>query len=67
MRYIVFSFGEGDYLCNEDGSLLIFDSKGLAFQYMQKHYHNPVPVSKTKKIINYPAYYSAPFKLQKVC
>lgn len=67
MKYVVFSFETGDYLCDDSDCLLIFESRGLAYQYMQEHYHKPVPVSKTKRIINYPNYYQAPFKLQKVC
>lgn len=66
MRYIIFSFEQGDYLRDEEDQLLVFDSQGLAFQYIQKHYHLPVPVTRTKKIIHYPNYYQAPFRFLKV-
>lgn len=67
MKYIIFSFEEGDYLSDASGKLLVFDSQGLAFQYLQKHYHQPLPKHKTKKVTNYPKYYKAPFKCHKVC
>lgn len=67
MKYIIFSFAEGDYLYDDNGKLLVFESQGLAFQYMQTHYHQPLPKHKTKKIMNYPKYYQAPFKCHKVC
>ncbi len=66
MKYVIFSFAEGDYLYNDNGKLLVFESQGLAFQYMQTHYHQPLPEHKTKKIMNYPKYYQAPFKCHKV-
>ena len=34
---------------------------------MQVHYHIPLPVQKTKKVIHYPNYYQAPFKVHRVC
>lgn len=67
MKYIIFSFAEGDYLYDATGKLLIFESQGLAFQYMQTHYHQPLPRHKTNKIKNYSKYYQAPFKCRKVC
>ena len=67
MKYVIFSFQDGDYICDNQGRLLIFESRGLACQYMQVHYHNPLPIQRTKKIIHYPKYYQAPFRVQKVC
>ncbi|AUA18422.1 TPA: hypothetical protein ACGO97_000763 [Streptococcus suis] len=67
MGYVVFSFEDGDYLCDKEGRILVFESRGLACQYMQVNYHIPLPVQKTKRIIHYPKYYQAPFRVQKVC
>lgn len=67
MKYVIFSFQDGDYICDNQGRLLIFESRGLACQYMQVHYHSPLPVQRTKRIIHYPKYYQAPFRVQKVC
>lgn len=67
MKFVIFSFEQGDYLCDIDDSVLVFDSRGLALQYLQKHYHQPVPITKTKKIKHYPNYYQAPFRLRRVC
>ena len=67
MRYVIFSFEDGDYLCDNQGQLLIFESRGLAYQYMQINYHSPLPIQKTKRIIHYPNFYHAPFKVHKVC
>lgn len=66
MKYIIFSFEEGDYLCDENDCLLVFESRGLASQYMQKNFQNPMPVQKTKRISHYPKYYQAPFRVYKV-
>lgn len=66
MGYVIFSFEEGDYLCDEKDSLLVFKSRGLACQYMQENYRNPLPIQRTKRIIH-PKCYQAPFKVQKVC
>lgn len=63
MKYIVFSFMEGDYLRGIDGKILMFESLGLASQYLQANFHKPDPVSRTKRIVNYPKYYPAPFKM----
>ncbi|MGT2755187.1 hypothetical protein [Streptococcus ovis] len=63
MKYIIFSFEEGDYLCTENGQILIFETLGLAYQYLQENFHQPIPETRTKKIIHYPAYYRAPFRL----
>ncbi|MGM9885587.1 hypothetical protein [Streptococcus hyointestinalis] len=67
MKYIIFSFELGDYVCDENNHILVFASRGLACQYMQENYRKPVPVQKTKRMIHYPKCYQAPFKLQKVC
>lgn len=67
MKYVIFSFEEGDYLCDDQDQLLIFESRGLACQYLQIHYHRAEPVQKTKKMIHYPNYYQAPFRVHKVC
>ena len=67
MKYVIFSFEEGDYLCDENDSLLVFESRGLACQYMQEKYQNPMPIQRTKRIIHYPKCYQAPFKVEKVC
>ncbi|WP_258380440.1 hypothetical protein [Streptococcus thermophilus] len=67
MGYVIFSFVTGDYLCDEEDHLLVFESKGVASQYLQEHYHQPVPETRTKRIINYPNYYQAPFRFHRVC
>ncbi|EPV91398.1 MULTISPECIES: hypothetical protein [Streptococcus] len=67
MKYVIFSFEEGDYLCDNKDKLLIFESRGLAYQYMQKHYLKPIPLQKTKRIMYPTSYYQAPFKVQQVC
>lgn len=67
MKYVIFSFESGDYLCNEEDRILVFDTLGLAFQYLQENYYHPVPVYKTKRFMNYPDAYTAPFKFQQVC
>lgn len=66
MGYVIFSFEDGDYLCDKNDCLLVFDSRGLACQYMQEKYQNSLPIQRTKRIIHYPKYYNAPFKVQKV-
>lgn len=66
MGYVIFSFEVGDYLCDDMDQLLIFASRGLAYQYMQDHYHLTVPIQKTKRFIHYPDYYQAPFKVRRV-
>ena len=35
MKYVIFSFGLGDYICNGRIKFLVFDTLGLAFQYLQ--------------------------------
>ncbi|MFU1594416.1 hypothetical protein [Streptococcus dysgalactiae] len=67
MGYVIFSFEDGDYLYDKQGQLLVFESRGLACQYMQVNYHIPLPVQRTKKIVNYPKYYQAPFKIKQLC
>ena len=67
MAYVIFSFADGEYLCDNQGKLLIFESRGLACQYMQLNYHTPLPIHKTKKIIHYSNYYQAPFRVHRVC
>lgn len=67
MGYVIFSFEDGDYLYDSQGRLLVFKSRGLACQYMQVNYHIPLPVQKTKRVINYRNFYQAPFKVHKVC
>lgn len=67
MGYIIFSFEDGDYLYGSKGELLVFESRGLASQYMQVNYQIPLPDQRTKRIIHYPKYYQAPFRVQKVC
>ena len=63
----IFSFEIGDYLRDEKKNLLVFETQGMASQYLQKWYHKPVPVTRTKRIIQYPNYYQAPFRFHKVC
>lgn len=65
MGYVIFSFEDGDYLYDNQGQILVFKSRGLACQYMQVHYHIPLPIQKTK-MMNYPNFYQAPFKIHKV-
>ena len=67
MGYVIFSFEDGDYLYDSQGRLLVFESRGLACQYMQVNYHIPLPLQKTKRVMNYPNFYQAPFKIHKVC
>ena len=67
MGYVIFSFEDGDYLYDNQGQILVFKSRGLACQYMQVHYHIPLPLVKTKRVMNYPNFYQAPFKIHKVC
>lgn len=67
MKYAIFSFEIGDYLRDEEENLLIFESQGTASQYLQKNYHKPVPVTRTKRFFHYPNYYQAPFRFHKVC
>lgn len=67
MKYVIFSFEEGDYLCDKQNCILLFESRGLACQYIKEKYQNSIPVQRTKKIIHYPQFYRAPFKVQKVC
>ena len=66
MGYVIFSFEDGDYLYDKQGQILVFKSRGLACQYMQVHYHIPLPIQKTKRVMNYPNFYQAPFKIHKV-
>lgn len=66
MGYVIFSFEDGDYLDDNQGQILVFKSRGLACQYMQVHYHIPLPIQKTKRVMNYPNFYQAPFKIHKV-
>ena len=66
MGYVIFSFEDGDYLCDRD-RILVFSSKGLAFQYLREYRCQSVPIQKTKRFIHYPDYYHAPFRVQKVC
>lgn len=42
MKYVIFSFELGDYICNGENKVLVFDTLGLAFQYLQKHYRKPL-------------------------
>ena len=67
MGYVIFSFEDGDYLYDNQGQILVFKSRGLACQYMQVHYHIPLPLQKTKRVMNYPTFSQAPFKIHKVC
>ncbi|MDO4667036.1 MAG: hypothetical protein Q4A90_04280 [Streptococcus sp.] len=67
MGYVVLNFEDGEYLSNEYGQILIFESRGLACQYMKETYQNPMPVQRTKRVIHYPKCYRAPFKVQRVC
>ncbi|WP_228064533.1 hypothetical protein [Streptococcus danieliae] len=66
VKYVIFSFEMGDYLCNEDNHILVFDTLGLAYQYLQLRHQKPVPAHRTNKLVN-PDVYQAPFKLLKVC
>lgn len=66
MGYVIFSFEDGDYLYDNQGQILVFKSRGLACQYMQVHYHIPLSIQKTKRVMNYPNFYQAPFKIHKV-
>ncbi|HER0816491.1 TPA: hypothetical protein VJE30_001321 [Streptococcus pyogenes] len=67
MKFVIFSFAIGDYLCDSQNHLLVFDSRGLALQYLREHYREPIPTSRTKKFIHYTKYYKAPFRLHEVC
>ncbi|WP_449463284.1 hypothetical protein [Streptococcus suis] len=67
MYYIIFSFEIGDYLSDEEGGLLLFDSRGLACQYLQSHYQRPIPVQRTNRKLHLPDIYDAPFKIQRAC
>ena len=67
MGYVIFSFEDGDYHYDNQGQILVFKSRGLACQYMQVYYHIPLPIQKTKRVMNYPNFYQAPFKIHKVC
>lgn len=67
MKYAIFSFAEGDYLFDEKNCLLVFESRGLAYQYLRNTYRKPLPVQKTKKILQFTQAYQAPFRIQKVC
>lgn len=67
MGYVIFSFQDGDYLRDQLGHLLIFESRGLAYQHMQVHYHNPIPTHKTKKFVHILNYYPCPFRILKAC
>ncbi|MFS9216309.1 hypothetical protein QM816_10075 [Streptococcus oralis] len=67
MKYVIFSFELGDYICNGENKVLVFDTLGLAFQYLQKHYRKPLPEQRKKRLIHYPNVYQAPFRLLKVC
>ena len=66
MKYVIFSFELGDYICNGENKVLVFDTLGLAFQYLQKHYRKPLPEQRKKRLIHYPDVYQAPFRLLKV-
>ncbi|KAF1260931.1 hypothetical protein SUF15_09930 [Streptococcus agalactiae] len=66
MKYIIFSFETGDYLSDENGHLIVFESQGLACQYLQRHCHLVMPISKTKKFTNYPPFYAAPYRFHQV-
>jgi hypothetical protein len=68
MKYIIFSFEIGDFLTNSQGKILVFESQGLAFQYLQKHYHQEERVPVTKKFTEYDEdypYFQAPFRFHK--
>lgn len=66
MSYVIFSFEEGDYLRGEQERLLLFESRGLACQYMQENYQNPQRVYPNKRKFYTSKYYQAPFRVQKV-
>lgn len=66
MKYIIFSFLLGDYVRDSEEKILVFESQGLACQYIQKHYHKEEPISTTKKFTCLPNYYDAPFRFHKV-
>ena len=63
----IFSFEIGDYLRDEKKNLLVFETQGMASQYLQKWYHKLVPVPRPTRIIQYSNYYQAPFRFHKVC
>ncbi|MVX59032.1 hypothetical protein E5983_05150 [Streptococcus danieliae] len=67
MKYAIFSFAEGDYLFDENNCLLVFESKGLAYQYMKARFRKPEPIQRTKRVIQFTEFYQAPFRIQKVC
>ena len=67
MKYVIFSFESGDYICNGENKVLVFDTLGQACQYLQKHYRKPHPEQRKMRLIHYPDVYQAPFRLLKVC
>lgn len=67
MRYIaIFSYEEGDFLRTEADKLMLFESSGLALQYIREHFQLETQESKTRRFQDSGPYFVAPFRLQKV-
>ena len=67
MRYIaIFSYEEGDFLRTDADELMLFESSGLALQYIREHFQLENKRSKTRRFQDSRPYFVAPFRLQKV-
>lgn len=67
MRYIaIFSYEEGDFLRTEADELMLFESSGLALQYIREHFQLENKKSKTRRFSDSGPYFVALFRLQKV-
>lgn len=51
---------DGEYLTDEDDELLIFNTKGLAQQFMLTHYRLSQPKKIKNRFVHF--YYDRPFK-----
>lgn len=50
MRYIaIFSYEEGDFLRTDADELMLFESSGLALQYIREHFQLENKRSKTRR------------------
>lgn len=67
MTYIaIFSFEEGDFLRTDEDELMLFESSGLALQYIREHFQLRGKKSETRPFVDSGPCFTAPFKLQKV-
>lgn len=65
MCWIILNYETGDYVRDHCGAIKVFDSLGLAHQYLE-HFRLEMPKAVTKRVSEYNeekiCYYNAPFK-----